>query len=112
MTNPFEILNSRLSNIENMLLDLKHNPKKQAQDSDDIQFDLPGLCDYLASKPARATVYTWVSNRSIPHKKVGKRLIFLKSQIDIWIKSKGRMTNDEIEAEAIQNINSTKNNKK
>jgi hypothetical protein len=30
MNNPFEIIEARLTNIENLLLDIKHAPKDQA----------------------------------------------------------------------------------
>ncbi|MFC5270034.1 helix-turn-helix transcriptional regulator [Adhaeribacter terreus] len=68
----------------------------------DRWFDLDELCAYLPGNPARATIYGKVHTREIPHKKVGKRLAFLKSEIDQWLKNQGRKTAAEIEAEASQ----------
>ncbi len=31
MYNPFEVIEARLSNIENLILDLKHKPKEQSE---------------------------------------------------------------------------------
>lgn len=60
------------------------------------------LCEYLPGKPAKATIYGKVHKREIPHKKEGKRLVFLKSDIDEWLNSKERKTISEIRLEAIQ----------
>ena len=77
----------------------------------DQWFDLNQLCDYLPGKPAKATIYGKVHSRTLPHKKVGKRLMFLKSEIDSWLKEQGRKTVSEIEAEANALILATKNKK-
>ncbi len=87
MNNPFEILNDRLSNIENLLLDMKHSPKEANIASNaDVWFDLMELCDYLPDKPKKPTVYTWVKLKTIPFHKGKKKLRFLKSEIDQWLK--------------------------
>lgn len=71
----------------------------QSKPEADRWFDIDQLCEYLPGKLAKSTVYAKIHNRTIPHKKVGKRLAFLKSEIDAWLKSKGRKTIQEIEAE-------------
>lgn len=43
------------------------------------------LCDYLPDKPAMATVYGWVGHKQIPFRKSGKKLRFLRSEIDKWL---------------------------
>ena len=66
---------------------------------DHIQWlDLEGLCQYLPDKPAKPTVYAYVQHRSIPYHKKGKKLFFLKSEIDAWLKSGRRRTTTEIES--------------
>jgi excisionase family DNA binding protein len=45
------------------------------------------LSEYLPDKPVKATIYSWVQNNSIPHHKGGKKLRFLKSEIDQWLRS-------------------------
>lgn len=100
MTNPFDVIEARLSNIETLLLDLKHNPK--AQSNSDRWFNLDELCDYLPDKPAKSTIYGYVSAGLIPvHKQQGsKKLRFLKSDIDEWLKLGRRKTITEIESES------------
>ncbi len=65
---------------------------------------LKDLCGYLPGRPAAATVYSWVHARKIPHQKFGKRLAFLKSEIDIWLRDHKRQTISEIEKEADNHI--------
>lgn len=55
--------------------------------------------------PAKPTVYAWIGQRSIPYHKKGKKLMFLKSEIDSWLKEGRRKTAAEIQAEAKQYVN-------
>ncbi len=48
----------------------------------------------------KATIYQLTSKRKIPHRKMGKRLVFDIQELDAWILSKKRKTIQEIEAEA------------
>ncbi|MBP6002213.1 MAG: helix-turn-helix domain-containing protein [Pyrinomonadaceae bacterium] len=45
---------------------------------------------------AKATIYSHVSRRSIPHKKRGKFLYFSKSELIDWINGGRRKTHEEI----------------
>ncbi|WP_152269640.1 helix-turn-helix domain-containing protein [Agriterribacter humi] len=63
-------------------------------------FDLNELCDYLPDKPARATVYGWVHDGTIPCHKGGKKLRFLKSEIDAWLMQGRKKTLKETYEEA------------
>ena len=93
MNNPFETINARLSNIENLLLDLKH-PENSKQPESDEFLNLDQVCGMLdLSKP---TVYSLVSRREIPHTKRGGRLRFLKSEINAWITKSKRKTIAEL----------------
>ena len=47
--------------------------------------NLKELCDYIPSHPAEQTVYGWTSCHLIPFHKRGKRIMFLKSEIDEWL---------------------------
>ena len=62
--------------------------------------NLNELCEYLPDKPAKATVYSWVHNSIIPYHKGGKKLRFLKAEINEWLKTGRRKTNAEIEKDA------------
>ena len=61
-------------------------------------FDLDGFREYHPDRPARGTVYTWVSQRTVPFHKDGKKLRFNRHEIDEWLQSGRRATNAEIEA--------------
>ena len=74
-------------------------PQRQPQPETDQWFDLSELCEYLPDKPAKATLYGYVSANKIPHHKGAKKLRFLKSEIDEWLKSGKRKTISEIKQE-------------
>ena len=95
MTNPFEVINARLQNIEGLLLDLYDRPA--TIEASDKHFTVPETAEYL--NLAIPTIYGLVSRREIPHQKKGKRLYFLKSKIDEWLAEGSRKTITEIENE-------------
>lgn len=51
-------------------------------------FNLNELCQYHPDKPTKPTVYGWVNAGTIPVHKGGKKLRFLKSEIDSWLKQR------------------------
>lgn len=55
------------------------------KEQEDKWLSLNDLIDYLPGKPARTTIYGWVSQGVIPYHKYGKKLTFLKSEIDLWL---------------------------
>jgi excisionase family DNA binding protein len=65
----------------------------------DCWFNIEELCLYLPDKPSKATVYGWVNRGLIPVHKGGKRLRFLKSEIDSWLLRGRKPTVFEIERE-------------
>jgi len=99
MNNPFELLDARLSNIENLLLDIKHNPKNPLSEPD-IWFDLDQLVEYDPERRTKATFYGYISRKAIPFHKKSKKLTFLKSEIDAWLKQGRIKTLDESSVEA------------
>lgn len=74
----------------------------------DRWFNLQELCEYLPDRPAKQTVYGWIGQHAVPYHKKGKKLQFLKSEIDAWLKSDKRKTAAELHAEAVQFVNSKK----
>ena len=66
----------------------------------DSWMTIEDLSTYLPDKPAVQTIYAWVSQKLIPCNKVGKRLYFLKSDIDQLLKEGRRKTAAEIAIEA------------
>ena len=46
------------------------------------------LCHYIPSHPMASTIRTWCCQDKIPHHKMNGKLVFLKKEIDEWLKSK------------------------
>lgn len=51
----------------------------------DQWFSIDEFCQYHPDRPKKSTVYSWVNTNSIPFHKTGKKLRFLKSEIDAWL---------------------------
>lgn len=98
MNNPFEVIDSRLSNIESLLLDIKHKPEQVKTDTQENDLlTVPELAEVLTlSIP---TIYAMTSTNRIPFFKRGKKVYFSRIEIDAWVKSGRRKTVDEIAAE-------------
>ncbi len=96
MNNPFETIEIRLSNIECLLLDLKHSGKSvvpaNPEDEQPITISEAAALTNLAV----ATLYGLTHRRKIPSYRQGKRLYFLKSELLAWIKSGRRATIQEM----------------
>lgn len=91
-------LSEKLENIERILLEKSNEQPTET----DHWFDIKELCNYLPDKPAKPTVYGWVHLRLVPCHKGGKKLRFLKSEIDNWLKQGRKKTYAETALEADQ----------
>ena len=99
---PIEVINISVDQL-NALLDEKVEKiisaisQKNKEPHTDQWFDLKGLIAYLPSHPKAQTVYEWVHKKIIPFHKSAetKMLTFLKSEIDVWLKSGRRKTQHE-----------------
>ncbi|MFW5886369.1 MAG: helix-turn-helix domain-containing protein [Bacteroidota bacterium] len=89
-------LSEKLEHIERLLSSSNQVQQPEA----DRWFDINELCEYLPEKPVKSTVYTMVRERRLPFHKRGKKLAFLKSEIDQTIKSGKVKSRAEIEQEA------------
>lgn len=85
---------SKLDNLERLLI---NQPTSQPEDR---CFDLDGLVEYDPERRSKQTFYRYVQNREIPFQKGKKKLTFLKSEIDMWLKEGRKKTKAEIAAEA------------
>jgi predicted DNA-binding transcriptional regulator AlpA len=72
--------------------------------ADDEWLDLDGLVQYDPEKRSKATFYGYIHRRTIPFHKKSKKLLFLKSEIDTWLKEGRRKTLTEIENDAGENL--------
>lgn len=82
MSNPFEVLENRLSEIENLIMGLKVQPEKQA-DEPEKPIGVKEAAEFLNLKPA--TVYTKVSNEQLPFIRRGGKLYFFKSTLSEYL---------------------------
>jgi excisionase family DNA binding protein len=72
------------SSVKKALAELKEFNQESASD---VWLGINELCEYHPDKPTKPTVYGWVNAGTIPVHKGGKKLRFLKSEIDKWLKS-------------------------
>lgn len=88
--------------IENSIKKVLSNQQTEQPTETDHWFDLNELCIYHPDKPSKPTVYGWVNAGTIPVHKGGKKLRFLKSEIDIFLKQGKKKTLAETANEADQ----------
>ena len=101
MENPFEIIIERLDKIEKMLLEISVNNVSDSQVSNSVEImTVDQLADYLSI--ARQTIYGKCSAREIPYFKTGKRVYFMKGEINEWLKAGKRETDFEIRQQAAE----------
>lgn len=98
MTNPFDEIDARLSNIENLILSLKHNSHALHSAEKQEQFlTIQQAAAFLCLTVP--TIYSKVSKRELPYMKQGKRLYFAKSELSQYLKAGKKKTSEELEAE-------------
>ena len=86
MSNPFESINARLSNLEALNLEVLRCLRSVATPAPEIGgIDLAQQVTRLS----KARLYALVSERSIPHSKRGNKLYFTRVELLNWL-SAGR----------------------
>ena len=88
--------------IENSIKKVLSTQQAEQPTETDRWFDLNELCIYHPDKPSKPTVYGWVNAGIIPVHKGGKKLRFLKSEIDNWLRQGRKKTLAETASEAEQ----------
>ena len=96
----------KLNKLDSKIDGLNNTPQIRPADQ---WMNLKELCEYLPSHPAEQTVYGWTSCHQIPFHKRGKRIMFLKSEIDAWLHDGKRKSQKELAEEAAQFINAKRN---
>ena len=96
----------KLNELDSKIDGLNNIPQVRPADQ---WMNLKELCEYLPSHPAEQTVYGWTSCHQIPFHKRGKRIMFLKSEIDAWLHDGKRKSQKELAEEAAQFINAKRN---
>jgi predicted DNA-binding transcriptional regulator AlpA len=64
----------------------------QTADPANQWLNIDELLTYHPERPAKQTVYQWLSAGTIPAHKKEKKVYFLKSEIDEWLASSKRIT--------------------
>lgn len=91
MNNPFETIDARLSNIESLLLDIKHTPKAggNANETDEL-LTVQDAAKFLSlSVP---TIYGLISKNELPVMKRSKRCYFSKIELINYLKQGRKKT--------------------
>jgi len=94
--------------IENSIKKVLSTQQAEQPTQTDRWLDLNELCIYHPDKPSKPTVYGWVHSGLIPVHKGGKKLRFLKSEIDSFLKQGRKKTLAETASEADQYVQSKK----
>jgi excisionase family DNA binding protein len=99
MNNPFEVIEARLSSIENLILDLKHKPTKvEPTDQPEQLLTIQEAAEFLSLTVP--TMYSKVSKGELPVMKRSKRLYFSRTELLEYLKDGRKKSNAEIEQEA------------
>ncbi len=96
----FNEIPQELSTIKQDVQMIKDFILNSRKDSEVKQwFNIEQLCEYLPQQPVKSTIYGLVHAGKIPNHKQGKKLIFKKSEIDLWIESHKRKSPVDLEKE-------------
>lgn len=90
MNNPFEVLEAKIDDLAREVRSLKKT--KEAPPADEIggmamATSITGL--------AQRTIYQLTHRRAIPHRRVGGRLYFRRTELEAWLDSGRRKTVNE-----------------
>ena len=94
-------LKQEISGLKTLITGLIHN---KPEDNTDQWMNIEQLRAYHPDRPARSTIYDWVCQNRIPVHKDGKKLRFLKSEIDQWLSGGKIKTREELEVQAYNHI--------
>ncbi len=104
MKNPFEIIDERLSNIESLLLDIKHKPVRQTPnaESEDQLLNVQETAKFLDLTVP--TIYSKASRGELPFMKRSKRIYFSKKDLMDYLREGRRKTSDELSRAAEEHL--------
>ena len=67
---------------------------------DITSMDVAEAQNYIPGHPAVQTIYGWTSNGQIPYHKIGKRIYFIKSELDEWLSHGQHKSTSDLQKEA------------
>lgn len=85
LQNPFQVISDRLDNLERLLLDLRDERKSVPSKTLPQYLSAKEACEYL--RLSLASLYRKTSEGSIPFIKKHKRVLFVREELDQWLKS-------------------------
>ncbi len=99
MNNPFELIEARLCSIENLILDLKHNPQTvEPIEQPEQLLTIQEAAEFLSLTVP--TLYSKVSKGELPVMKRSKRLYFSRTELMNYLKDGRKKSFAEIDREA------------
>ncbi len=100
MNNPFDLIDARLTNIECLLLDIKHGDTASTPtiEQKDEFLTVHQVADLL--NLTVPTIYSKASRGELPFMKRAKRIYFSRKELSDYLMAGRKKTNAEIEAEA------------
>lgn len=78
--------------------------------NDDQRMDVTEAQKYIPGHPAVQTIYGWTSNNMIPYHKIGKRIYFVKSELDAWLSKEQHKSEEDLQREAEEFVNKKRRN--
>lgn len=91
------MLTKEVSELRRLLIEKQEQPTTKQPEQ---WLDLNDLIQYDPEKRTKPTWYSKISRNEVPHYKRGKKVYFLKSEIDEWLKQGKCKSNAEIKQEA------------
>ena len=73
--------------------------------NEDQRTDETEAQQYIPGHPAVQTIYGWTSNNQIPYHKIGKRIFFVKSELDEWLSKEQHQSQEDLQREAEEFVN-------
>ena len=106
----FEEMPRALTDLTKEVSELKSllTQKQKTDDQADQWLDLNELVAYDPEKRTKPTWYSKLHKNEVPHYKRDKKVYFLKSEIDEWLKKGKRKSNAELDQEAAMYLSNKK----
>ena len=92
-----KILSAKIDAL-NKKINMSLPANKQGDDNE--RMDVTEAQKYIPGHPAVQTIYGWTSNGQIPYHKIGKRIYFVKSELDEWLSHGQHKSDNDLRKEA------------
>ena len=92
-----KILSAKIDAL-NKKINMSLPANKQGDDNE--RMDVTEAQKYIPGHPAVQTIYGWTSNGQLPSHQIGKRIYFVKSELDDWLSHGQHKSDDDLRKEA------------